>query len=174
MNRAILHAKNETVEFLLADALLVFGGILIGTFATAPPWQLVLGTILLIAGLFLGLRVLRSFSSGLSKASGMIEAAAADLKAADQRNKKSSQLLRTQRAEIEELTLNLRETKDEFENARYEIEEEFEKVHASLKRIFGNSETFSRFDRANTLEEKIEELEYIIEEMRKKVDKNNQ
>ena len=78
-----------------------------------------------------------------------------------------------QRVEIEELTLKLRETKEEVENARLEIEEEFEKVRGSLKRIFGNSDTFSQFSRASTLEEKIEEIEGVLEEMGRRLNEGN-
>lgn len=172
MKRALFRAKSETAEFLLADVLLVVGGIIVGAFGTASLLELVLGATSLIVGLFLGLRVLRSFSSDLSKTRGMIEGAAANLEAADQRTKKSTRLLEKQSTEIKALAQELRKTKNQFDDAKREIDEEFEKISADLEKIFGHSSTFSKFNWTNTLEDTIREFKDRLEKIERRLNES--
>ena len=65
MKEKIFKAKYETFEFVAADSFLVVGGFLVGTNLLNSSTSIPIGTILIVMGLFLGIRVLWKFSSDL-------------------------------------------------------------------------------------------------------------
>ena len=73
MKEKIFKAKYETFEFVAADSFLVVGGFLVGTNLLNSSTSIPIGTILVVMGLFLGIRVLWKFSSDLKNTLNTLE-----------------------------------------------------------------------------------------------------
>ena len=158
MRLAAFRAKNEVAEFVFADASLLIGGMLLGSDG-AGFWGTVAGVAIVVCGLFLGMRVLGSFSAGLSEARGQIHGALSDLRAADRVAKQAYHLLKKQRSDVEALTHKMREAEREFGLAENATRRQLDRARESLERIFGHSSTFSDFNWTNTLEDMIKSHE---------------
>lgn len=158
MRLSAFRAKNEVVEFVFGDALLVIGGVLLGSDG-AEFWWKVIGTGGIFGGLFLGMRVLGSFSAGLSEARGKIDNALSNLRDADLATKQASQALEKQRSDVGALTRKMNEADRNLEATKDDIRRQADEAHKAFERIFGHSSTFSSFSWSNTLERQVENHE---------------
>ena len=114
MKRKILKAKHETVEFLAADSCLVGGGFLVG--ANPTNFAGVFGGILVVLGLFLGIRVLLKFSSDLKGVKAQIDKAVEDVKRTNEEVKTNAILLRDAEDDLMDVQNDVREALSKSED----------------------------------------------------------
>ena len=134
-------AKHETGEFLVADVLLVGGGFLFGS-NLLDIYGNILSAPLIGLGLFLGLRVLRKFSSDLE-----------DLKVQIDRDRN-----------------NLERTKRKVERTRREVQETLVRLKQTEESLFGvGGSTFAKSNWARPLEGNVDELKQKVGRLEEKV-----
>ena len=141
MKARILKTKHETAEFVAADVFLAGGGFLLGS-DLLDLYGSILGAPLVVLGLFLGLRLLWTFSSDLK-----------DLKVQIGRDRN-----------------NLERTKRKVERTRREVQETLAKLKQTEERLFGvGGSTFAKSNWARPLEGDGDELKQKIGRLEEKV-----
>ena len=145
LKEKIFKAKYETFEFVAADSFLVAGGFLVGTNLLNSSTSIPIGTILVVIGLFLGIRVLWKFSSDLKNTQIQV-------------NQTISKLENTQ--------IQVNQTISELENMLDTLEDTNEKVFGYNGNILSKSSAF------NSLDEQISNLKKRMDEMEENIDDN--
>ena len=158
MRLSAFRAKNEVAEFVFGDALLVIGGVILGSDG-AGPWRITIGAAGVVGGLFLGMRVLGSFSAGLAEARDQIKGAVSSLHAADRAAKETGRLLSRQQSDVETLTRKMREAERKLDSTKNDMKRQADEARKAFERIFGHSSSFSRFNWADTLEQRVQDHE---------------
>ena len=158
MRLSAFRAKNEVAEFVFGDALLVIGGVILGSDG-AGPWRIAIGAAGVVGGLFLGMRVLGSFSAGLAEARDQIKGAVSSLHAADRAAKETGRLLSRQQSDVEALTRKMREAERKLDSTKNDMKRQADEARKAFERIFGHSSSFSRFNWADTLERRVQDHE---------------
>lgn len=166
MKEKILYSKYDAYEFVAADGFLITGGFLLGTNFQSEITT-ILGTISIVVGLFLGLRVLLKFSSDLRGTKTLVDNAAETLRKTNKNVQTNEKSLINANNELKKTKSDLIQTKRELDSVQAELKKSTKEFQKASEKIFGHSMAFSRSSWSNPLDRTVQELKKDVDELKK-------